>query len=220
MTHHSSLSASSPQDRPADRRRGRRRRRTAVPLAVALAVLLGGGIAAWFTIGPGAEADTVREPVTFRDVRPGPSGPDPETATDRSPYELLAQGTEILEPGETHTFANGVELTVHDPREFTPETPEVADGLQGTALRFSIRQEDFSGQNLPLAPAAPEVAAGLGLAPVERIWDTAEDVVPALTVTEGAAAFDVQAGTEFLIVEIRTPHVQSGLEYAHWRIDL
>lgn len=221
MTHHHAPSSpSAPRERSAGRRRERRGRRgTVLPLIAAVAAILGGGIAVWFTVGPGgAEADTVGEPVSFRDVLPGPGATGPES--DLSPYEQLAEGTELLAPGETHTFANGVELTVYDPRIFTPETPEVLESLRGTAWRLSIRQEDHSGQSLPLAPAAPDVAAGEDLAPVDRIWDSDEDVVPALDKTEGAAAFDVPPGTAFLIVEIRTPHIQSGLEYAHWRIDL
>jgi hypothetical protein len=211
MAHASSLSPSS-QDGPA--RRGGRR--AVIRLAGVLIVLIGVGVAGWSVLGPGADADTGAEPISFRDITGDSAQPDP----DRSRYEHLAAGTEILAPGETHTFTNGVELTVSDPRVFTPETPEVLEALEGTALRISIRQEDFSGQDLPLAPAAPEVAVGPGLEMISRIWDTADDQAPALTATEGGAAFDVPDGTEFLIVEIRTPHVQSGLEYAHWRIDL
>jgi hypothetical protein len=214
MTHQSSLSPSSPQDRSAGHRGGRRR--TLIPLIAALAVLLGGGITAWFTVGPGAEAETDGEPLHFAAVA---SGAEEEDA-GHSRYERLAESTEIHSPGETHTFSNGVQVTVSDPRVYTPETPELRDGLKGAALRVSIRQQDFSGQDLPLAPAAPDAGAGHDLERIQRVWDTEEDVVPALTNTEGGASFDVPAGTEFLIIEIRTPHIQSGLEFAHWRIDL
>lgn len=210
MTQPPSPAPSSPR-RGADRRR-RRSRGPLIPLLAVLAVLVTAGTTAWFTVGPGGEAEAGNgggEPFSLRDL----------TAEGGERYEELAAGAEILGAGHTHVFGNGVELTVFDPREFTPETPEVAGKLQGTALRIAIRQEDFSGQGLPLAPAAPEVAAGADLTPVERIWDSDEDMAPALSKPNGGAAFDIPAGTDFIVVEIRTPHTASGMEYAHWRID-
>ncbi|WP_130797309.1 MULTISPECIES: hypothetical protein [Streptomyces] len=193
------------------------RRRPQRALWLLTATLAAGalGAAGWFTVGPGS----------------GPDGPDGShnriatlisTSAEPDPaytlFEHLEAGVEIQQVGATHVFGNGARITVHDVREFEPEREGIAEHLEGRAVRASVRMEGTDTEGRPLGPPPTAVAAGHGLQLLQPVYDSEEDVLPAMSRSEGGMAFDVPHGVEFIVIEISMRDA-GDTEHAHWRVD-